>query len=323
MTDSVTTTRRFFLFADRSQPATEVGPSGCEMFRYSFVALLAGLVCLAVATIYLGLGVLTVAAVALAGALATEAAFALLRKKPLTGGSLTFAVLLALVLPASTPVWMVLVAAVFGMVFGREIFGGQGHYIFNPVLLALGVLVWSYPVGMTGYSFATMLTSLESGPVSFALTEAACPTMATWLCFPPYIVCSATALLGAFAVVAARKGNYHAIERCLQAAAVVAVLIYIMDREAFPFDNFWEIFLADGFALGLFFFVGNPSTTPRNNTATILYGVIIGASAILMRCYSNYTQAMMSAVLMGNLFAPMLQGIFAKKTAADAPAPSN
>ena len=122
--------------ANRPSPGGYL-PAGRDMRNYLLAALLASVPCIVFAVYYLGTQLLAMVAVAFAAGAAVEIVFSVVRKKALTGGTLVFAILLSLLLPLSTPLWMVALGSAFGTLFGKEVFGGTGHHIFSPVLLGI------------------------------------------------------------------------------------------------------------------------------------------------------------------------------------------
>ena len=278
---------RRFITVDANRPAAGARlPSGRDMHRYLLAALVAAVPCLVFATYYFGIRILIMAAVAFVAGAAVEIAFSLVRKKPVTGGTLVFAVLLTLMLPPTIPLWMVALASVFGTFFGKEVFGGTGHHIFSPVLLGKGFLMFSYPTVVKGSYFGSMLGS--SYPDA-------------------WISCSAAILVGGIAMVIARRENLLVLAGLLFAAGSLAVAMGHSGH--LPYGSMLEFMVADGFLFGACFLVCDPACSPHDRAGKLLYGMSIGAIAVLMRCFSNYSDAMMSAILMGNLFAPLVDAL--------------
>lgn len=267
---------------DRPAPGPHL-PAGRDMQRYLSAALLAALPCLAIATYYFGLRILGMVAVAFSASAAVEIAFGWIRKKEIGGGALVFAVLLVLILPPEIPLWMVAVGAAFGMFFGKEIFGGTGHHLFSPVLLAKGFLMFSYPHLLKGNYFASML--------AFNPPNA-------------WMVCSAVMLLGAVAMFQARTANWQILVGIFLAGGYLGWAMEAMGH--LPFDTLLKMLALDGFLYGVCFLACDPACCPHTNAGKWIYGLLIGAVAVVMRCFSNYTEAMLSAILIGNLFAPTI-----------------
>lgn len=272
-------------------------PAGRLVRRYMLAVLIACLPCVVLATYYLGWGVPAVIGAAFVGAAATECAFAVLRKRPITGGSLALAVLLGLMIPPTMPLTFVAMAAAFGTVFAKEIFGGLGRQIFCPVLVAKAFLALSFPALVAGSSFASML-GYGGGQLQ------------------PWLTCTLVTLGGAAAVIIAEPRNLHVLVPLaggavglalgLESSGQLAGFTAAVGDTSVTLDTGWRLLAADAFVFCACFVVCDPSTGPRHTVARWVYGLLIGLLAVAMRRYASYGEAMMFAVLIGNLFAPLL-----------------
>ena len=267
---------------DRQAP-TPYLPGGRDMQRYLIAAMVAALPCFVVAIYYFGSRIVAMTAVAFFAVAAVEIAFGWVRRKPIGGGALVFAILLVLILPPEIPLWMVAVGAAFGAFFGKEVFGGTGHHVFSPVLLAKGFLMFSYPLVVKGSYFGSML---DFNPPN------------------AWIICSAVTLLGAVAMLIIRPSNGLTLAGIFLAAGFVGWALKATDR--LGFDSPIQMLVADGFLYGACFLACDPACSPHTGIGKLIYGILIGSIAVLMRCFSNYSEAMMSAILIGNLFTPII-----------------
>ncbi len=222
-------------------------------------------------------------AVAFASGALVELIVSRVRRKPVFGGTLVFALLLVLILPPSLPLWMVAVGAVFGTLFGKEVFGGTGTHLFCPALVGKGFLLFSYPTEAQGAYFGNLIgtENPEAWVIAAGLTLLAVATMA-----------------------AARPGNPTLLGGILLGALAVGLM---MDQSGYlPRETVMEVLGNDGLLFGACFLATDPACSPRDSQARWCYGLLIGSTAILMRCFSTYTEAMLCAVMVGNLFAPTL-----------------
>lgn len=274
--------------ADSEMGAVPCAPGGAAVQRYLVGVLLAALPCLAFAVRYFGLRVLAMVLIAFVAGAMVEAAFGWVRHKPIGGGSLVFSVLLVLMLPPQIPLWMVALGSAFGHLFGKEVFGGTGSHLFSPVLIAKGFLMFSYPRVVTGSYFGSML-------------EFDAPYGWLW--------CSVAIFVGGIALVQTRRVNVRVPAGIILGAACLG-MGYQMGG-VLPFESVGELLVSDGFLFGAFFLAGDPSTCPRTDDGRWFYGFVIGAMAVLMRTYSNYSEAMLSAILVGNVFAPTVDALSA------------
>ncbi len=280
------TLKRLAIADGRRPAAGPYLPSGRDMQRYLIAALLAAVPCLGVATYYFGPRIAAMTAVAFLAAAAVEIAFGLVRKKTIGGGALVFAVLLVLILPPDIPLWMVAAGAAFGAFFGKEIFGGTGHHVFCPVLVAKGFLMFSYPQVVKGWYFGSM--------IDFNAGNA-------------WVICGVVMLLGAIAMIVIRPANGLILAGIFLAASSLGWGLNAAGR--LGFDTPIQMLAVDGFLFGACFLACDPACCPHARSGKLIYGLLIGSVAILMRCFSTYSEAMMSAILVGNLFAPIIDAV--------------
>ena len=281
---------RDLAISDAGRPGAPGLPSARAVRRYLVAAALGAAPCLAALTYYFGSDVGSMVAVAAIAAAVVEVLFAVLRKRPAGGGGLVFAVLFVLVVPPGIPLWMVAAGSAFGVFFGKEVFGGAGHHIFCPVLVGKAFLVFSYPQVVKGSHFGSMLGSGEP--------EA-------WL------VCGGVTLLGAAAMIAARRSNWQILAAIIVTGLGFGWLMQVLGQ--LPFDSPFHMVAADGFLFGACFLACDPAGSPSTHAGKWLYGILIGLAAVMIRCFSTHTEAMMSAVLLGNLAAPALDALTSRK----------
>jgi Na+-translocating ferredoxin:NAD+ oxidoreductase RnfD subunit len=260
---------------------------GREMSRYLTTAGMAAVPCLLLAGLLFGGRIWGLfSAAALAGT-AVEILFALARRRPLRGGgSLVFAAWLVLLLPPEVPLWMVCLGSVFGTLFGKEVFGGTGHHLFSPVLIAKGALLYSFPQVVSGTYFGSMFGAQP---------------------LHGWISASLLTLLSGSILLFIRKENGRIWFAILVSAALTGMLLQKMG--GFSHASLLEMMVSDGFLIGACILACDPATSPRRPAAIWMYGLFIGTLAVLMRAFSNYSEAMLSAVLLGNLFTPVFDAL--------------
>ncbi len=281
---------RDFAISDADRANAPGLPSARDVQRYLIAAAFAAVPCLAAMTYYFGTSVVGMVAVAAIAAAAVEALFALIRKRPVGGGGLVFAVLFVLVVPPGIPLWMVAAGSAFGVLFGKEVFGGAGHHIFCPVLVGKAFLVFSYPALMKGSHFGSMLGFGEPN---------------AWM------ICVGLTLLGAVAMMVARRSNWHILVAIIGTGLGLGRLMQEFGQ--LSFDSPFHMVAADGFLFGACFLACDPACSPRTRTGKWLYGILIALTAVLIRCYSTQTEAMMSAILLGNVAAPALDALTSRE----------
>jgi Na+-transporting NADH:ubiquinone oxidoreductase subunit B len=262
-------------------PRSDLPPNA---MRHYLAACLATAALGIASTSYLhGARILAVAGICAAAALLVEVAFAKVRRKPLNGGGLIYGLVLAILLPSDVPLEMAALGAGIACLFGKEVFGGTGNQIFAPVLVGKAALVFGYPGRITGAGFASL--PADAAPREMVALAAVC-------------------LIAVVLMGLARPANLRVLGAALVAAVCVAIPLNQM--EMLRTAGIVELLLANSFLLSICLVACDPATTPRDDEAKWLYGLLLGSLATLMACFSNYEEAAMSAILVANLFAPTL-----------------
>lgn len=288
--------------------------------RYLLAAGASALLCLAYGATVLGPRLLWLALLTALSGLAVEVVFARVRRKPLTGGAVVHGLMLALLLPVMLPWWMAVLGAVFGTVFAKEVFGGAKNCVFNPVLAAAGFVVYSYPTIFSWPSFAHLLPLADpahSSPIG-DIGLCSIPHISGSPMADPMIAWQIGALLClgcALLMVVVRPSAlwiYLGI-----AAGAYGIAGYALPETALPFaGDLRMLFTANGFMVVACLLSVDPAGSPQRWYNRLLFGLIIGVAAVSMRCFSLYENAMLSALLLANIFAPTLDVLFAGRTKA-------
>jgi Na+-transporting NADH:ubiquinone oxidoreductase subunit B len=253
-----------------------------------------------------------------------EVVFAVVRKHEINEGFLVTGLLIPLIVPPTIPLWMVAVATSFGVVIGKEIFGGTGFNIFNPALIARAFLFFAYPgaisgdkvwVAVDGVSKATPLAVAASTQSSIVpiLDDAGftCHNMFYGL-IPGSIGETSTLLIlvGAAILLITKIANWRIMFGTLLGMIGMS---YIFNFMASASSNAllqltWEYHLImGGFAFGMVFMATDPVTASQTNTGRWIYGVLIGILAVIIRTVNPaFPEGMMLAILLGNAFSPMI-----------------
>ena len=282
-----------------------------------------------------------------------ELLFAVVRKHEINEGFLVTGMLLPLVLPPTIPLWMVAVGVSFGVVIGKEVFGGTGMNVFNPALTARAFLFFAYPAYMSGdkawsirpenmvdnYSGATPLAVAfnhaedpsKTGDVvgSFAEHSSAFINDYTWWdmfigTIPGSIGETSTLLciLGAGLLIATGVGSWRImLSTFLGAIAMTAVMnIFAPSADSLlALPPHYHIVMG-GFAFGLVYMATDPVSAAQTNIGKWIYGFLIGVIVIIVRVINPaYPEGMMLSILFMNAFAPLvdyyvLQAHIARRT---------
>ena len=247
-----------------------------------------------------------------------EVLFASVRGHEVNEGFFVTSVLFALCCPPDLPLWMVAVGITFGIVIGKEIFGGTGKNFLNPALTGRAFLYFAYPAYMSGdmvwtavdgYTGATMLSIAAADGVA-ALSQTA-----TWMdSFIGTIhgsigeTSTLAILMGAVVLISMKIASWRIIGGVLVGSALVSLLFNSIESSnpmfALPFYWHWVI---GGFAFGAVFMATDPVSASMTNTGKYIYGLLIGVMVILIRVVNPaFPEGMMLAILFANLFAPLI-----------------
>jgi len=268
------------------------------------------------AVVYMGIPALVVMVASVASCVAFEAVYQKLMKKAVTVHDLSAAVtglLLAFNLPASAPVWMVLVGSFVAVVLVKQLFGGLGQNFINPALTARAVLLAAYPAQMTDWSIAPVDAITSPTPLA-ALKEGVLSPQAADIvnamlgrvggCLGE--TCAAALLLG---------GLYLLIKRVISwripviYIGVVFVLTWVFGRGGFFTGNpGYEIWLG-GLMLGAFFMATDYTTTPITPAGQVIMAVGCGLITTLIRVYGSYPEGVSYSILLMNLAVPLIDRV--------------
>lgn len=245
--------------------------------------------------------------------------FATVRNRPHAGGCLIIALLFSLSLPPSVPLWQVALGMSFGLVVGREIFGGTGKNFLNPTLVGLAFLYVAYPTYMVGetawaavdgISGATDLRAIREGGVP--VTSPISPWMESFLGMVPGPIGATStlaALIGAVLMIYWRIASLRVLAGILIGMIAAALLFNQLGNPANTLAKlswYWH-FVLGSFAFGAVFLATDPVTAAMTNTGRWLYGLSIGAMVILFRVSNAaHPDGVMFAILLGNIFAPLI-----------------
>lgn len=253
---------------------------------------------------------------------AVEVLFSVLRKHEINEGFLVTGMLLPLILPPTIPLWQAGLGTAFGVLFGKEIFGGTGMNFLNPALVGRAFLFFAYPaqlsgeapwiaadfLGVDGFSGATLLA--QSAADAGALESASWSRAFLGLIPGSMGETSALAcLLGALVLILTRVGSWRTMAGVTLGTLALTLLFNWAGSPtnpmfAVPFH--WHIVLG-GWAFGAVFMATDPVSSAFTNSGKWAYGFGIGALVVLIRVVNPaYPEGMMLAILFMNMFAPLL-----------------
>jgi Na+-transporting NADH:ubiquinone oxidoreductase subunit B len=249
-----------------------------------------------------------------------EVVFAGVRNHEINEGFLVTSMLYALTLPASTPLWQVALGISFGVVIGKEVFGGTGKNFLNPALTGRAFLYFAYPAQMSGDAVWTPVdgftgaTALGAGALGGM--QAIADTGVTWLdAFFGVIqgsigeTSTLGCLIGAAFLIYTRVASYRIIFGVFIGMVVMTLILNVVGSDTnpmFAMPWYWHLVLG-GFAFGMVYMATDPVSAAMTDTGRWIFGVLIGVMTVLIRVVNPaFPEGIMLAILFANLFAPLI-----------------
>ncbi len=248
-----------------------------------------------------------------------EAIFSIIRKHEINEGFLVTGLLFPLTLPPTIPLWQVALGIAFGVVIGKEVFGGTGKNFLNPALTARAFLYFAYPAEITGdavwvavdgFTYATPLGLVAADGMqvltnSMGLMEAFLGSIPGSMGETSTLAC----LIGAFILIATGVGSWRIMLSMTIAALGSAALLHAIGSSTNPMfgmDPLWHLLLG-GFAFGTVYMATDPVSAAMTNKGKWFYGALIGVMTTLIRVVNPaFPEGVMLAILFGNVFAPVI-----------------
>ncbi len=253
--------------------------------------------------------------------LGIEFAWAQWKHEEIQEGFLVSGIIIPLIIPVNTPLWMLALAVAFAVIFAKEIFGGTGMNIFNVAIAARMFLFFSYPSQMTGdtvwvstssifglgydlpeaFTAATPLAAVGQG----VQAEASLQDMIIGLIPGSIGETSVIAIaLGALILLWTGIASWKTMLSVFVGGGAVALLFQSLGMTPIPW---YEHLVLGGFCFGAVFMATDPVTSARTETGKYIYGCLIGAMAVIVRVMNpGYPEGMMLAIFFGNMFAPLI-----------------
>ena len=277
------------------------------------------------------LALLPVIVVSYAVGLGIEFIGAQIHHKEIQEGFLVTGLLIPLIVPINTPLWMTAVATAFAVIFAKEVFGGTGMNIFNVALITRAFLFFAYPSKMSGdEAFVKLDSALGYGggtvadgfsgatPLGQVATNvgdtlsASLDTMQAFLgTIPgsPGETSMVAILIGATILLFTGVASWRVMCSVFVGGFAMAALAHALPSSTYPaslLDPCAQLCYG-GFAFAAVFMATDPVTGARTKTGQYIYGFLIGVIAILIRVYnSGYPEGAMLAILLMNAFAPLI-----------------
>lgn len=242
-------------------------------------------------------------------------------KAKVSEAALVTAALLTLTLPPTIPIWIAVVGSLFGIIFGKAIFGGFGKNVFNPALVGRAFIYVSFPIPMT-VKWLKPFTGFPGGFLKWT-GDTDMITSVTPLIDMKVNNITTSPLNLFFGNIPGSAGETSALLILLAAAYLIYTktaswkimasvaasgLAFSMLFSALGANNHDPLsaLLSGGFLFGTVFMATDPISAPMKDPAKIVYGVLIGLCTAVIRSYSLFTEGMMFAILIANSFAPLI-----------------
>ncbi len=318
-----------FLFsAPYTNSIRPFGRDPMDVKRYMLMVIAALIPCFLSTVYFFGWRIVAMLIVSYVVGGTVEVLFSLIRKEEINEGFLVSGFIFPLILPPNAPYWLVAVGIGFGVLMGKEIFGGTGRNLFNSALigrcfLALGypqvmAMSWMAPAeGWLGHLLNPWLLFQRADAVTSAtplvLAKNGQFTSLVDL-FTGRVIGSAgetsalMILLGGIFLLVVGVASYRTVVSLLVAFTGLSFLLHAMSPDiASP-----AVFnlLSGGLLFGAFFMATDPISAPITTQAKWVYGALIGIITILIRTFSGYVEGMMFAILFGNICAPLIDEVF-------------
>ena len=260
------------------------------------------------------------------------------KKEEIQEGFLVSGMLIPMIVPIDTPLWMIAVATAFAVIFAKEVFGGTGYNIFNVALVTRAFLFFAYPAAMSGdqvfvrteatfgmgagnvvdsFTGATPLGQIAIAGKeligSFQVTDILGNPISTWDYFVGLIPGSiadtsvAAILIGAVILLVTGIASWKTMGSIFVGGAVMALIFNAIGTTVSMTVSPVDHWCLGGFAFGAVFMATDPVTSARTETGKYIYGFLVGAMAVIIRVLNpGYPEGMMLAILLMNVFAPLI-----------------
>jgi Na+-transporting NADH:ubiquinone oxidoreductase subunit B len=263
-----------------------------------------------------------------------EVIFSIIRKHEINEGFLVTGMLFPLTLPATIPLWQVAVGIAFGVIVGKEIFGGTGKNFLNVALTSRAFLYFAYPTKISGdavwtavqstdgYTGATVLGAVAqkgAGPINEVVASGAVAGGNSWWDF--FIgnihgsmgeTSTLCVLIGAAVLIAVGVGSWRIMSGCVIGMSAFSLALYAIPGTENTWGNVsnilpWWHMVIGGFAFGTVFMATDPVSAAMTDKGKWVYGFLIGFLTVLVRSINPaFPEGIMLAILFANVFAPFI-----------------
>ncbi len=249
-----------------------------------------------------------------------EVLFAVVRKHDVNEGFLVTSMLYTLILPPTIPLWQVALGISFGVVIGKEVFGGTGKNFLNPALTGRAFLYFAYPaymsgdavwVAVDGFSGATPLGLAATGGMD-AIYQSGYTWLQSFMGFIPGSIgetSTLACLIGAAFLMITKVGSFRIVFGVFLGMFATSALFNILGSDTnpmFAMPWYWHL-VVGGFAFGMAYMATDPVSAAQTDPGRWIYGFLIGMMTVLIRVVNPaYPEGIMLAILFVNIFAQLI-----------------
>jgi Na+-transporting NADH:ubiquinone oxidoreductase subunit B len=248
-----------------------------------------------------------------------EILFAMKRGHEVNEGFFVTSILFALTCPPDMPLWQVALGISFGVVIGKEVFGGTGKNFLNPALTGRAFLYFAYPAQMSGDAVWTAVDGYSGAtPLSVAASDGMAALQQQWSWMEAFVgsipgsigeTSTLAILVGGLLLLATRVASWRIIAGVMLGMVALSSLFNMIGSDNNPAFNmpwYWHL-VTGGFAFGMIFMATDPVSASMTDTGKWVFGILIGLMTVLIRVVNPaFPEGIMLAILFANLFAPLI-----------------
>lgn len=292
-----------------------------DLKRYMSIVMMAAAPTVLASIYFFGWRCLAIVILSYVTGIIIELGFAIHNNEEVTEGMFVTCILYPMILPPTIPYWMATVGIVVGIILGKEVFGGTGKNIFNPAIVGRTFLAVTFPVEMASrwvppfkgwpggflhwthsadaITAATPLINFKNGVPENLLNMLWGSTGGSMGETSAIII-----IVFGIILVMTRIANWRLPLATIASAMVLASIMHVVSPEQFSSPIYH--FLGGGLLFGAFYMVTDPVSAPFTSNGKWVYGILIGMTTIVIRNLSGFPEGMMFAILLMNMFAPMI-----------------
>jgi len=251
--------------------------------------------------------------------IAWEILFAMKRGHEVNEGFFVTSILFALTCPPDMPLWQVALGISFGVVIGKEVFGGTGKNFLNPALTGRAFLYFAYPAQMSGDAVWTAVDGFSGAtPLSVVASDGMAALQQQWSWMEAFVgsipgsigeTSTVAILVGGLLLLATRVASWRIIAGVMLGMVALSSLFNMIGSDNNPAFNmpwYWHL-VTGGFAFGMIFMATDPVSASMTDTGKWVFGILIGLMTVLIRVVNPaFPEGIMLAILFANLFAPLI-----------------